>query len=155
MASSPFEPPASEPEPLPSVEDPVPIFTPPQVAVAAFLGTPLAGGALLALNYASIGRTHRAWSAAAAGLALTLGVIGLSVVLDELAPRMPTSAVTWMYVYGLYAFTRQAEGGLFARLALTPAGRRSWWAAVGVGFAGLAVIGTLIAALWIGFELDL
>ena len=116
------------------------LYTPAQVALATFLGSPLAGALLIAGNFRRLGQRDRSWVALAAGLGFTLTVLVLAYLLPE---RFPSSVLPAAYTGVLWAITGQLFGPY-------PAGATgpSWWRPVLVGGAsliGLCVV--LVSAL--------
>ncbi len=117
------------------------LFSPFQVGAATFLGNAMAGGALLAINYARLNKKKQAMIAFFSCVGVAAAMFGLSLVL-------PHSLTNGMYI-------GQAVGFRFAAKALQEAdyklnieqgGRRaSNWAMFGIGIAGLLVtVGVLL-----------
>src|SRR6266704_1754358 len=61
------------------VTEAVKLYTPRQVGMAAFLGTPLGGAVLIALNYVRLGNRKGARMAIVLGFAATAALIGLAL----------------------------------------------------------------------------
>jgi hypothetical protein len=117
-----------------------PLFTDRQVAGATFLGSPLAGFILLAINERRMGRPERFAKQVLLGVVATAVVLAVSLIMP---PEMPGFAVALAYVLGMQQLARHTQGeDIMERLSAgTP--KASAWVAVGVGlgcFVGLIVL---------------
>ncbi|MFO0819073.1 MAG: hypothetical protein U1A77_14100 [Pirellulales bacterium] len=138
----------------PSIEPAAPkqqtLYSPGQIAWASFLGSPLAGGILMALNYRRFGNST------AAALTFTAGLVGtvlLMVISFFLPDNFPGSIVPAAYTWGLYQSAKQLQGDAY-RTAIEQGGATaSGWATTGVGALCLiAVIMLLLAVLFVAPE---
>ena len=111
------------------------LFSPQQIAIATFLGSPLAGGILLAISHrrAKTGRGYQAILIGAATTAVT-GVLLVALGLDHGALFLPCAGVL-----GMQALMRAQMPRIVAATAETwqPA---PWGPAIGAGLGGLAII---------------
>ncbi|MFC5864902.1 hypothetical protein ACFPT7_21520 [Acidicapsa dinghuensis] len=78
------------------------------VSVATFLGGPIAGAALMAMNYRKLGKTGAAMGA------LGVGVIGmaLGIAVGYLLPSGASYAVPIALIYGMRQFAEKTQGDL-------------------------------------------
>ena len=129
------------------------VFTPPQVALAAFVGTPVAGGILLAVNARRARRGWRALAWLVAGVAIEAAVIALAIALDGNA--LPAVALALPFRFEPLDFVMPLAGvvatGLVAHVqqrGLGASERASTLAAAGIGlvFLALAVLYFVLAA---------
>jgi formate-dependent nitrite reductase membrane component NrfD len=83
------------------------LYWPGHIAWATFLGAPIAGCVLLALNYKRFG------DATAATLALIVGLIGTVVLLAiafVLPDNFPKSVLTATYTFGMFQCAKSLQG---------------------------------------------
>ena len=121
------------------------LFTPGHVALATFLGSPLAGGVVLAWSHRRA-KTGRGWTALLAGAALTGALLALGFALNG-------KAGGGLAIGGLFAMRGLAQAQM-PGIEAACGGRAvtaSWWSAVGisVGFLGACV--AAVFALGIGW----
>ncbi len=117
------------------------LHSPAGVAWATALGTPAAGGIVLALNYWKWGQKSLAAAAVAAGL-LTTGVL---FWLAWLAPEaVPAAAFLVPQILGGYFLARSLQGRRFSAHIVSGGKKASNWIGAGIG---LAVFAPLIGAL--------
>lgn len=111
------------------------LYTPGQIALATFLGTPVAGMFLLSVNRRRMGKSSLATTTLLGGIGVTVLLFGIGLVLPESVSRAIPIGVT--IAAGQYARVDQplldahvARGGQ----------KESSWKAAGFGLAGLAAI---------------
>jgi hypothetical protein len=157
---SPYAPPGAwssqssyPPAPLPAVAGPnasTVLYTPNQMLLATFLGAPLAGSVLLAINEQRLGRPKGVIAALAFGFGLTALVIGLAFVLPDNFPGLPLSLLGMGAVRAL-AQVKQAEE---VAKHLHWGGRKgSGWAAAGIGVLSALVVFAIAAGIAIAYYL--
>jgi hypothetical protein len=142
-----YQPPKAETAPAATAEK---LYSPRQVAVATFLGSPIAGCCLLGSNYAVLGRPGARVQALLVGVVASAVVIGLAFILPK---NFPNTVLPIAYTYGVYGFAEQFQRKTHeARFAA--AGQPSYWKVVGIGVASLILILGLIvvAAIVTGYE---
>lgn len=112
------------------------LYSPGQIALAAFLGSPLAGFWFFATNYRELGNRRAANQCLIWGTIGTLALFAIPFALPEAFPKsvIPaaytvTFAQTARQIHGAALHEHQAGGG---RLG-------SWWMVVGVSVLCLAV----------------
>lgn len=125
----------------------VKLFTPSQVALATFLGSPLAGGVLLAMSHRRA-KTGRAWQPLLVGVAVTAAIVTLGAML-------PNRAAGGISIAGLIAM-RQLAIAQRPGIEAAAGGRTqpaSWWSAVGVSAGFLAAVVAAVFAVGIGWTI--
>ena len=115
----------------------VALYTSKHVALATFLGTPLGGAVLLALNESRMGRAGAAIKTLLAGLVATGFLLTLGLILPANIPTFPI-AIGSVVVMSSIAKTRQAD--LVAQHFAAGGKRGSGWAAAGIGMLSLLVV---------------
>lgn len=133
---NPYAPPASESAALPRIV----IYSPGHVAWATFLGAPIAGCVLLALNYRRFGNATAASFALMAGFVGTVVVLAIAFVLPE---NFPSFVLPAAYTFGMYQSVKSLQGRTSAHLLANGAIKGSGWVATGVGI--LSLILTIVA----------
>lgn len=122
------------------------VYSSGQVAWATFLGAPIAGSVLLALNYRQLGNPT------AANVALILGLFGtvLSSVIALLLPEsFPNSTLPAAYTVGMYYGAKSMQGEIVEDRIANGAKKGSSWFATGVGIVGSVLV--LVAMLTLIF----
>ena len=117
--------------------------SPAGVAWATAIGTPVAGGIVLALNYWKWGQKGRAVAAIIAGLLATGFVCWLAWVLPE---SVPAAAFFVPQVVGGYYLTRWLQGRRFDAHIVSGGKKASRWIGAGIGLAAFAPIMGALAA---------
>ena len=115
------------------------LFSVGQIVLATFLGMPIAGCLLLALNYRELGKIAAAWQSLAAGVASTILLLFVAFWLPENFPNM---ALPVAYCFGMRQIVKHLQGG-----AIANRGKGSWVVTVAVGLGCLVVIFGLIFGL--------
>ena len=100
------EPSAPAPAPAPAIQG-QPLFTEKQIFAAAFIGTPLAGGALLALNYRRLGQINA--FAATVGISV-LGTAAVFALAFQLPDNFPNVVLPLAYSFALRAAAAGLQG---------------------------------------------
>jgi hypothetical protein len=120
------------------------IYSPGQVGLACFLGSPLAACCLMALTYGALHDAKKAKKALAYGVAGTIAVIVLAFVLPE---NIPASVFPIAYTLGVFQVAKQLQGPAVAAHRTQGGKLGSWGFVVGVGFLGLAIVFGVIAGI--------
>ena len=129
---NPYASPATEP-----VTQPIRLYSPQQVAGAAFLGTPIAAAWLFARNFSALGDER------ASRRALVWGVVGTVaiVVLGSILPaRFPAPVLPIAYTMALRELAKLVHGAAFAAHVAAGGQRQSNWRVLGIGLAGLVAV---------------
>ena len=125
------------------------LYTERQVQLASFLGTPVAGGILMARNAERSGQEGGRKKYIAISVVATAGLLTLALILPKrptgnfLLPLMAACAMQWWY--------QRARGGLIGKFPEVE--RESWWAVVGLSLlVAIALFILLILGVmgWIG-----
>lgn len=124
------------------------LYSPRQVAAAAFLGTPIAGCWLLARNYIVLGKPGLARRSLIWGLLSTIAICALAAVLPAWFPR---PALPMAYTISLQELAKQVQGRDISAYLAGGGQRRSNWGVVAVGLAGLGA--ALLAFVAVGLAL--
>jgi hypothetical protein len=115
----------------------VALYTPNQVALAAFLGTALGGAIVLALNERRLGRQQAALVSVLLGLLATAVIVGLAFLLPKNFPGAPLGLLPLIALRGIAAQRQRA----FVDAHIAAGGKRaSSWAAAGIGLLTVVVI---------------
>jgi hypothetical protein len=117
------------------------LFDPTSVGLAAFLGSPIAGTALMGINYRRLRRPGAATAAIVTGIAVT----GLVIACARWIPQWATFAVGLALFLGTYNSAKVLQAPLVARHEQMGGQTVSRWVATGVGLIALAA--------WVGVVL--
>ncbi len=129
----------AEPAGAAAATQPIPghtLFDSTSVAIATFLGSPLAGTGLMALNYRRMGKKNSAIAAFVIGLAVT----GLAIAFANLIPPYLTTAVAIGLVVGTKNAAKTLQGAAVEEHVRKGGEMASRWAAAGLGLALLAIL---------------
>lgn len=134
------------------------LYSPGQIAWATFLGAPIAGCWLLALNY------RRFDDAMAANRALIFGSIGTILLLALaffLPERFPNFVLPAAYTFGMYQYAKTLRGKVYMDRLSNDCRKGSGWVATGIGILCSIVILVVLFAVvliapeeWFGEELQ-
>ena len=120
------------------------LFSPGQATWATFLGSPMAGSVVLAVNYARLGNRRAAWTAIIVGLVVTIIVLGTATVLPD---SFPNSVLSGGYTLCLYMLAKSLQGNLVKRHLAIGGQQASSWVATGIGIACLVVIFVIVVGI--------
>ena len=146
--------PSSYPPPAPAVgagpnADTV-LYTPNQLVLATFLGAPIAGSILMAINEQRLGRPKGVLSALSVGIGMTILIVGLAFVLPDNFPGLPL-ALAGMGAIRAFAHVKQAEA---VTKHLHWGGRKgSSWVAAGIGLLGCVALLAAVVLVVAGYVL--
>jgi hypothetical protein len=128
--------------PLPSYK----LFDSQAVFVAAFLGSPLAGGILMGINYKRLGKGGAAVGAIGIGVAIT----GLAVLVGNLMPGASSAAMAVIIAWATKALAQSMQGAVVEQHVRSGGTLASRWTAAGWGLAVLVVLAGVILAVVYG-----
>lgn len=116
------------------------LYTPIQVAVGAFLGSPLAACWLVAHNYRvqGEGKTANQWIIGGA-----LGAIALLLLTYFLPKNIPITGGHIGYVVALYNTQKMFNGARLAAHEAAGGRRGSWWSVIGWSLLAFTIVATL------------
>jgi hypothetical protein len=134
---NPYSTPTNESVTLPMIT----MYSPGQIAWATYLGAPIAGCWLLALNYRRLGDARAANLALISGLIGTVLLLALAFVLPE---RFPKFVVPAAYTFVMYRCVRALQGKVYEDRLANGANKGSVWVATGIGILCLILILTAI-----------
>lgn len=120
------------------------LYSPGHIAWATFLGAPIAGCVLLALNYRRFGKST------SANLALVTGFIGtglLLVIAFFLPDNFPNSILPAAYTFGMYQCVKSLQGKAYEHHVANGGIKASAWAATGIGILSLLCIFAALVAV--------
>jgi hypothetical protein len=140
-ATNPYAPPQVQGVYDPAAQSPArldaALYTSKHVALATFLGTPLGGAVLMALNENRIGRTVAAIKTLLAGLVATGLLLTIGLIVPDNIPTFPIS-IGSLFVMSAIAKSRQA--GFVTQHYAAGGKHGSGWAAAGIGLLSLVVV---------------
>lgn len=134
--TSSYSPPAA-PSVAPGPNATTVLYTPNQMLLATFLGAPLAGSVLLAINEQRLGRPKGVLAALAFGFGMTAVVLGLAFALPDSLPGLPVSLLGMAAIRGV-AQMKQADA--IAKHLQWGGRKGSGWVAAGIGTLGAVVV---------------
>jgi len=120
-----------------------------QIAVATFLGTPLAGALLLGANFRALGKPASRKPAIIWGVVATVVVMVLAFILPD---RMPNSVLPIAYTMGMRQAALQLQGAALTAHAQASGPHQSNWRVFGISMACLAVTTTLLIGGYVAYE---
>jgi len=121
------------------------LFSPTQIAVAAFLGAPIAACWFLSRNYRALDQGRSAAQSLLWGVLGTAALLGISFFLPD---NFPSQALPLGYTFGLYYVAKQLQGETVAEHIATGGRLGSWWNVVGISLICLVlIVGTIFGAV--------
>ncbi len=130
---------------LTSESAPATLFSRRQIALAAFVGSPLAASWFFHRNYLALGDERRAARALWFGLAATIVVFAIASVLPE---RFPNALLPLLYTAAIDLYASAQFRARYDKYLADGGRKGSWWTVVGVSLlALLVVIGVLLAVV--------
>jgi hypothetical protein len=120
------------------------LYSPGQIALASFLGAPLAACWLWSHNYRRLGEARRATRCLIWGVAGTAILVTIAFFLPE---HFPSTVIPIGYTVGLYQVAKQSFGTAITQHLAAGGRPGSWWAVVGVGVAGLCIVLAVIVGI--------
>jgi hypothetical protein len=112
------------------------LYSPGQIALAAFLGSPLAACWFWSRNYRQLSQPRSATQC------LIWGVVGTAILLTVsffLPERFPNAAIPIGYTVGLHQAAKQIHGNTVTQHLLVGGRLGSWWVVVGISFVCLLI----------------
>lgn len=133
---NPYTPPVTESAVSPRIT----LYSPGHIAWATFLGAPIAGCVLMALNYRRFGNSTAANVALIAGLIGTIVLLAIAFVLPD---SFPNTVLPAAYTFGMYSCVKALQGNAYEHRLANGGTKGSGWAATGIGF--LCLVFMLVA----------
>jgi hypothetical protein len=139
--------PQSEPPPGTTVIPTYALYTPGQVSLATFFGSPLAGGWVMATNERRLGRRSRStWTLIGTFLG-TLVLLGVAITVMSAGG----SFLGLISVFVMHAIAKATQGELVESHLARGGRHASSWAAFGLGLLGLLVVVVVAFGAGIGY----
>ena len=113
------------------------LYSPGQIALAAFLGSPLAACWFWSRNYRQLNQPRSANQCLVWGIAGTAVLLTVSFFLPE---HFPNSAIPIGYTVGLRQAAQQTHGGTVTQHIAAGGHLGSWWAVVGISLGCLLLV---------------
>lgn len=126
-----------------------PVYTPNQIALATFIGSPVAGTVLLALNERRLGRDALFLPTLLVGFLASIALVGIGAVLPDGVPTMPFALLG---IFGMRGAAHLRQQALVADYVARGGRKGSSWTAFGVGLLGMVVVLAVILAAVAVFE---
>jgi hypothetical protein len=126
----------------------IPLYTANQVALAAFLGTPLGGAVVIASNERRLGRPRAALLALGLGVLALAALAGIALLLPD---GVPSVGLGWLPVLAIRAIAQKRQRALVDAHLAAGGRRASSWAAAGIGLACLVAAAVSVFAIAIVF----
>jgi hypothetical protein len=142
MSINPYESPLSAPDPeTPASVPAFKLYGAGHIAWAVFLGSPLAGGVLLAVNYWRLRDTSSGWLALIASSVVTLALIAIGLWLPD---RFPSVIFPVIPAFAMWQAAKYVQGDRVEQHLARGGGIASSWGATGIGIlTGLLVLAAI------------
>ncbi|OIR01845.1 hypothetical protein GALL_161470 [mine drainage metagenome] len=106
------------------------IYKPTQIALATFLGSPIAGGALMAHNAKEVGKDGIRYWVISIGITATVLLLAFTV----LPPwKGGNTVIPMLMALGMKYWANSTQGEILTGGQFPEATQASWWAVVGLG----------------------
>lgn len=119
------------------------LFSVGAIVLATFLGSPVAGTVLMAVNYWRLGRKSAAGISIAAGFLATASIFAVAAALPEETPNSPFIVAQLL---GMYFVARAFQDGLVSQHRRTHGRLASMWAAAGISLLVAVPLGLVLFA---------
>src|ERR1700730_3055354 len=96
-----------------SLNPSIQLYSPKAIALGAFLGSPIGGGALLSVNFRRIGNSAAANLSLLGGFVFTTAQIGLAMFSHNALFR--SSSLTAVMAGGVYGLAKAIQGNIYDR----------------------------------------
>ena len=134
---------STEPKP------PYKLYSTKAVGLATFLGAPLAGAAVMAINYRRLGRKRAAWRALTLGVLGTGAITAIALAVPDSWPRSAAYAPSLVGFLAMLTIADSLQGPDLKEHARRRGDKASLWKAAGIGLASMALV--LVIAVGIVF----
>jgi hypothetical protein len=129
-----------------------PLYSPHQVSVAAFIGSPLAAAWFLRLDFLALGDPRRAAQMIYRGVAFTVVVLTIAYFLPE---NFPNVAFPFFYSLAISLYAKSIFDLPYRAHIEAGGDKGSWWTVLGVSsLVSIAILAVVFAVLyglaWIG-----
>jgi hypothetical protein len=120
---------------------PTKVYSPGQVAGAAFVGSPIAGCILLASNFSLFGAPDQRRRALIGGILATIAVIALGFFLP---PDFPNAVMPAAYTTALLYFANRTQASDIEAFIASGGSKHSHWRVFGIGLFWMLVVVILL-----------
>jgi hypothetical protein len=120
------------------------LWSPRQIALAAFLGSPLAAGWCFSRNYDALSRLSDSRRSFWLGIAATAAVVAICFALPR---NFPNFIIPAAYTYAIERYASRCFGTIYSEHVANGGAKGSWWGIVGISLASLAVLIALLIVI--------
>jgi hypothetical protein len=120
------------------------LYSPGQVAAAAFLSGPFGGFWLLASNYRALGARRQATRTVVWGVAATAVLLPLVLLLPD---KFPNFILPAAYTGAIYQLAKQLQGKSYRQHLARGGAARSNWRVIGISLVWLVIVVALLVAV--------
>ena len=120
------------------------LYSPQAVGLATFLGSPIAGGIIMAMNYRRLGRLASGRIAIVGGLIATAALVGLGFALPEHSPAFLTAILPFLVMFQV---AKQLQGEAVERHRRSGGKIASMWKASAIGLGCLLALMAIVIAI--------
>lgn len=115
------------------------------VVLATFLGSPVAGGAVMAINYKRVGRSIAALHAVVWTALVTTAIIAVAIILPD-DVNIPNAVFFLPQIIAMYYFAKSLQGPVVEAHERLGGSLASAWGAAGIGvLSGTVLLGAAVA----------
>jgi hypothetical protein len=127
-----------------------PVYSVRQIAVATFLGSPLAGTIMLGANFRALGKPAARKQTIIWGVVATVAVMVLAFILPD---RFPNSVLPIGYTMGMRAAAIQLQGAALTAHAQASGPHQSNWRVLGISIASIVAVLAVMFGVYLGYEI--
>jgi len=126
----------------------VPLYSVPSIALASFLGGPLAAGWLVSVNFRHLNDPKAARAAMIIGIAATVALVASMVVLpQEWSNRLPGVTIPAIYTAIIWILSERIQGRSLEAHYARGGRRHSSWRAVGISLVAALPAAVVLVAM--------
>ena len=141
MDRNPYSPPAA---PVADAAGSRTLYSPRQIYVASFVGSPVAAAWFINRNFLALGNESRALRTLGLGLAATIAVVVVGFYLPN---HFPSLLIPLAYSFAVYQYALFLFKGAYDK-HLTEGGRKgSWWVVIGVSLLAVLILFGVVFAV--------
>jgi hypothetical protein len=124
-----------------------PLYSPTQIAVAAFLGSPFAGAWFIAANYRALESPRMARKIILTGVIATVALLGIAFVLPD---RFPHYLLPMVLAFACRAYAEAMFAATLKQHLSAGGSTGSWWRVVGISLLIVSVLVIIMVAVTFG-----
>jgi hypothetical protein len=126
----------------------VPLYSVPSIALASFLGGPLAAGWLISVNFRRMGEPQSARNALVLGAVATVALIGMMIALPtDWGEKVPGMTVPLIYTGLIWVLAERLQGRVLAAHFAGGGLRHSLWRSIGISLVAALPVAVLLLAM--------